>query len=72
MVAVSILHEGTERVAKQLGFSSQMLEIPEHEGEEDLRQMALREVAYTLGADSIERMALQLGMWPGSRPHAPL
>jgi len=58
------LHKGTERVAKELGFSSQILEIPGHEGEEDLRQMALREVAYTLDADSIERMALQLGCGP--------
>jgi len=58
------LHTGTERVVKELGFSSQMLEIPEHEIEENLRQMALTEVAYTLGADSIERMALQLGCGP--------
>ena len=51
-------------MAKELGFSSQLLEIPEHEGEEDLRQMALKEVAYTLDSDSIERMALQLGCGP--------
>ncbi len=58
------LHKETKRVAVELGFSSQILEIPEHEGEEDLRQMAFREVAYTLDADSIERMALQLGCGP--------
>lgn len=58
------LHEQTEKVAKKLGFSSQMLEIPEHEDEKALRQMALREVTYTLDADSIERMALQLGCGP--------
>jgi hypothetical protein len=55
------LHETTKRVAKELGFSSQLLDMPEHQGEEDLQRMALREVAYTLSADSIERMALQLG-----------
>ncbi len=58
------LHSGTEKVAKELGFSSQMMLISEHEGEEDLRQMALREVECTLDADSIERMALQLGCGP--------
>ncbi|MEN6576107.1 MAG: hypothetical protein ABFD90_07175 [Phycisphaerales bacterium] len=58
------LRKPTENVAKKLGFSSQMLEIPEHEDEEALRQMALKEVAYTLDADSIERMALQLGCGP--------
>lgn len=59
------LHDGTIKVARELGFSSQLLDIAEHDGEEELRQLALREVAYTLDADSIERMALQLDCGPG-------
>lgn len=58
------LYAPTTRVTKELGFGSLLLEAPEHEGEEELRQMALREVGYTLDADSIERMALQLGCGP--------
>src|SRR5690606_7947757 len=58
------LQAPTAQVAAELGFSSLLLEIPEHEGEEELRQMALREVGYTLDTDSIERMALQLGCGP--------
>jgi hypothetical protein len=58
------LRASTTKVAKELGFSSQLLGVPEHEGEEELRQMALREVAYTLDADSIERMVLKLGCGP--------
>jgi hypothetical protein len=58
------LHDRTKRVMEELGFSSQLLGTPEHEGEERLREMALKEVAYTLGSDSIERMALQLGCGP--------
>jgi hypothetical protein len=58
------LHDGTEKFAKTLGFNCQVLGIPENDREEDLRQMALKEVGYTLGGDSIERMALQLGCGP--------
>jgi len=58
------LHGATARVVTELGFSSPLLAIPAHEEEEGLRRMALQEVSYTLGADSIERMALQLGCGP--------
>jgi len=54
------------KVARTLGFSSSVLRIPEHDSEEDLRQSALKEVGYTLDADSIERMSLQLGCGPVS------
>jgi hypothetical protein len=60
------LRDPTEKVAKELGFSSFLLGVPENEGEEELRQMALKKVAYTLDADSIERMALQLGCGPST------
>jgi hypothetical protein len=60
------LHNQTKVIAKALGFSSQLLEVQEHESEEELRQMALREIAYTLNSESIERMALQLGCGPTS------
>jgi len=53
-----------EKMAKELGFSSQILQIPEHEDEQRLQQMALKEVSYTLDSDSIERMAPQLGCGP--------
>lgn len=58
------LRPRTKEVARLLGFSSQLLGIPEHESEDNLRQMALREVQYTLGAESIERMGLLLGCGP--------
>ncbi len=58
------LHNETKAVARQLGFSGDLCGVHEHEGEEELRLMALNEVAYTLGANSIERMALQLGCGP--------
>jgi hypothetical protein len=58
------LYARTRKIAEQLGFSSPVLDMPEHKAEEALRQLALTEVAYTLDADSIERMALQLGCGP--------
>lgn len=59
------LHGPTREVATRLGFGSQTLGVPISSAEEELREMALKEVSYTLGADSIERMALQLGCGPG-------
>ena len=58
------LRSRTKEVARALGFSSQLLEIPEHDSEGNLRQMALQEVDYTLGSESIERMGLILGCGP--------
>jgi len=58
------LHNPTKVIAKALGFSFQSLEIQEPEAEEELRQMALREIDYTLDSESIERMALLLGCGP--------
>jgi hypothetical protein len=53
------LHPPTKKVVTELGFASQLLEIPQSEAEQELRDVALKTVSYTLGADSIERMAIR-------------
>jgi hypothetical protein len=58
------LHVPTEKAVTALGFASQLLAVPESDAEQELRELALKTVSYTLGTDSIERMAIQLGCGP--------
>lgn len=58
------LRKPTREAAAILGFGSQTLGIKESENEALLRSFARDRVGYTLGSDSIERMALQLGCSP--------
>jgi hypothetical protein len=58
------LRPATKKTVTELGFASQLLEIPQSAAEQELRDVALKTVSYTLGTDSIERMAIQLGCSP--------
>lgn len=57
------LHKPTKRVTKDLGFDF-LVATPQSPAEQQLQDMAFRTVSYTLGTDSIERMAIQLGCGP--------